>query len=285
MILFRYCLYSIRRQCLYLIIISLCGLYAHAGTTTELGGSIYQYYYAEPGVMAINGLLFDINSSLHIENPSNPWATIRAEVRYFLSDDPTYTSKNTGKSYRNYHTGFETRALFGQTLYTGIGYRELIHHGAGTVTSTGHIGYDRLSQYTYIPIGIRLALNNARKKSWTINIEYRNLQRGIQTTSFKKGTKLSIGSGNFYTLPNDKVFKNYQPNGYGIHVAIKTIKHRYHGIVSNRNHFQINAIATTVFFNYWSIEDSNFVPLYQSSSLYEPRNYTTELGITLQLIF
>ena len=96
---------------------------------------------------------------------------------------PPTTSKNTGTSYRNYHTGFETRLLVGRHLYTGIGYRELMHHGEGTVTSTGHIGYDRLSQYTYIPMGIRLTLTNA----YTLTLEYRNLNAAMQTTDFFLG--------------------------------------------------------------------------------------------------
>jgi len=40
--------------------------------------------------MALQGLLFDINTALGIQRPQDQWPIIRAEGRYFLSDDPTY---------------------------------------------------------------------------------------------------------------------------------------------------------------------------------------------------
>lgn len=268
-----------------LILTSPLSIHANSLIRTEAGISAYQYHYEEPGLMAIQGLLFDVNTALAIQRPQDRLPIIRAEGRYFLSDDPTYTSENTGTSYRNYHTGFETRLLLGQKLYAGIGYRELVHHGEGTVSSTGHIGYDRRSQYTYIPIGIRFTLNTTNNRPWTINIEYRNLQHGMQTSRLKKGTSLGTSSVNYYTLPDDKDFKNNQPNGYGVHVAIKSMKQLPHRIIPKDNQFKINALATTIFFNYWNIDDSDFVRVNQSLVLYEPRNYTTELGIALHLIF
>ena len=268
-----------------LILTSPLSVQATSLIRTEAGISAYQYNYKEPGLMAIHGLLFDINTALAIQRPQDQLPIIRAEGRYFLSDDPTYTSENTGTSYRNYHTGFETRLLLGQKLYAGIGYRELVHHGEGTVTSTGHIGYDRRSQYTYIPIGIRFTLNNTRNRQWDFNVEYRSLQHGIQTSSLKKNTRLEADPGAYYILPDDKDFKNNQTNGYGVHVAIKSMKQLPHRTIPKDNQFTINALATTIFFNYWNIDDSDFVQANQFLVLYEPRNYTTEFGIALQLIF
>lgn len=284
----RHLLFIFGIRMLYLIIItSTVSIHATSLIRTEAGLSAYQYYYEEPGLMALQGLLFDINTALGIQRPQDQWPIIRAEGRYFLSDDPTYTSKNTGTSDRNYHTGFETRLLVGRHLYTGIGYRELMHHGEGTVTSTGHIGYDRLSQYTYIPMGIRLTLTNA----YTLALEYRNLNAAMQTTDF--------------SFLGYKKIKKHQPNGYGLHANLTTttlLDSDYF------NHMPLtpHALAFTLFLTYWNIDTSNphieivdtnnlpawgqYFGLPEDNGLYritfvEPRNYTVEFGITLKLIF
>lgn len=222
---------GIRMLCL-LILLNPLGIHATDMLHTEAGISAYQYYYEEPGLMALQGLLFDGNTALAIQRPQDRQPIIRAEGRYFLSDDPTYTSKNTGTSDRNYHTGFETRLLVGRHLYTGIGYRELMHHGEGTVTSTRHIGYDRLSQYTYIPMGIRLTLTNA----YTLALEYRNLNAAMQTTDF--------------SFLGYKKIKKHQPNGYGLHANLTTTT------LLDSDYFSTTRIAphtltTTFFLTYW----------------------------------
>lgn len=277
---------GIRILCL-LILLNPRGIHATDKLHTEAGISAYQYYYEEPGLMALQGLLFDGNTALAIQRPQDRQPIIRAEARYFLSDDPTYTSQNTGTSYRNYHTGFETRFLLGKTTYIGIGYRELMHHGEGTITSTGHIGYNRLSQYTYVPMGIRLALPNDH----TMTLEYRHLNAAMQTTDF--------------SFLGYKKIKKSQPNGYGLHANFK-IKTTLDPDYFSTTRIAPHTLTTTFFLTYWHMDtslphreivDTNNLPNWgryfgleagghpYQLTFTEPQNYTVEFGVALGLTF
>jgi hypothetical protein len=162
-----------------------------------------------------------------------------------------------------------------------------MHHGEGTVTSTGHIGYDRLSQYTYIPMGIRLALPN----TYTLTLEYRHLSAAMQTTDF--------------SFLGYKKIKKSQPNGYGLHANFK-IKKNLDPDYFSTTRIAPHTLTTTFFLTYWHIDtslphreivDTNNLPAWgqyfglpEDNGLYriafvEPRNYTVEFGITLKLIF
>merc|ERR1711991_148092 len=72
-----------------------------------------------------------------------------------------YSSAGTGTMKTQYYKGrFESyistnRGVGANDLlpYIGVGYRNLLDDSGFKTTSTNHIGYDRLSQYYYIPIG------------------------------------------------------------------------------------------------------------------------------------
>ncbi len=72
-----------------------------------------------------------------------------------------YTSAGTGTMKKEYYKSrleyyLSSTARLGANdfkPYIGLGYRELLDDSGFKRSSTNHIGYDRLSQYSYIPIG------------------------------------------------------------------------------------------------------------------------------------
>jgi hypothetical protein len=137
-----------------------------------------------------------------------------------------------------------------QSFYVGLGYRRLMNPMGGELTSTGAAGYDRLSQYFYMPIG--KAFDSA---DGTLKAQFNVFLRGKQTSYF---TQIS-GYGND--------LENTQDKGYGLDIS-----------------YAPKAGFWEIYWRYWNIADSDSVNVYLSNgSLYgtgkEPKNTTNELGI------
>src|SRR5206468_3207752 len=93
----------------------------------------------------------------------------------------------SGQDNNRPNTSYETRGLFGKdyllgdesiiNFYLGFGYRFLIDHGDGRLSTTGAYGYDRHSNYYYIPVGVKAILP---QRPWhtEINVEYDHLVSG-----------------------------------------------------------------------------------------------------------
>jgi hypothetical protein len=138
------------------------------------------------------------------------------------------------------------------TLYTGIGYRNHYDHSGFQTTSTGYSGYDRLSQYLYLPLGSYYPISNGFLKT---QINY--LIIGQQTSYFSQisGYKNNI--------------QNIQKNGYGLDFS-----------------YMPNTSKYEIYWRYWNIGDSNTDASYFTSGslngyYYEPANKTNELGVRL----
>jgi len=169
----------------------------------------------------------------------------------------------------------ETRLLFGRTFaasnswsmtpYSGFGYRYLFDGLGEKTTGTGHVGYDRKSNYLYSPIG--LEISNSLSPQWSLItvMEYDLFWHGWQHS------ELGVVFGSNVHSVND------QDNGWGLRGSGKfTRKMGTFDIVAGPH------------FTYWNIEDSNRVNISvdgKNYSILEPGNTSKEIGGMFGVVF
>jgi hypothetical protein len=174
---------------------------------------------------------------------------------------------------------YELRALVAKSIavgsgmrvtpYIGLGYRYLFD-GQGKT----EYGYDRESQYIYLPLGGDAIFRFGRGWSLGLNMEYDHLIAGRQKSHIE-----NVDSG-FSSL------ENKQTDGYGLRGSIKLAKD-----VSQRV-----SVFVQPYFRYWNIKQSDGKPLLYNDSVYcdvsgcydsmvEPKNTTTEVGLKMGVGF
>ncbi len=171
-----------------------------------------------------------------------------------------YHSPRSGVMTTNYYKirleGYSIyKNLFSQNHhpYIGLGYRWLYDDSGGKISSKGHLGYDRQSEYFYIPVGFIYNYSN-----W-IEIKY-------QYNYFIKGEQNSYLStaSNYYSD-----IKNKQNSGWGMDANMNIETH--------------NKRSLFLYYRYWSIDDSEISSGTYNKILsfdaYEPYNITEEYGI------
>jgi hypothetical protein len=150
------------------------------------------------------------------------------------------------------------------TPYAGYGYRVLYDTLGGHTTSTGAAGYDRLSQYHYVPIGIEAGFR--LNPSWAIKptVEFDWLIRGFQDSYLSQ-----VGLGDLH---------NTQDSGWGLR-----------GSIMFQTRVQGTAIEFGPFVRYWDIDQSDTQALtFQGVTVgggFEPANHTIEAGAALKVLF
>ena len=127
--------------------------------------------------------------------------------------------------------------------YIGFGYRYL-----NDDTSDSPGGYERESNYYYIPVGIEL---KSKERPITLTLEFDYLIEGRQ--------KSHLGDA----VPGWPTVENKQDDGYGLRAVI-----RY---VDKDGRFFCEG-----FYRYWNIEDSDI----EFGGL-EPANKTSEVGFLI----
>jgi len=163
----------------------------------------------------------------------------------------------------------------GNYLYTygGYGYRYLNDDDKdGLPTQVGNtvfLGYERESNYLYVPIGIEAY--RPMKNSWSVllNVEYDRLVSGKQISHLTDADPFTSGDNSDFT--------NDQNGGYGFRGSIQVAK-------------EISKVEFYVepFFRYWNINQSRTTTgRFNGSSidLVEPRNTTIEMGGKIGLKF
>jgi hypothetical protein len=150
------------------------------------------------------------------------------------------------------------------TPYGGIGYRFLYDH-LGEASDVG--GYDRRSQYLYVPVGFELTTQMVEGWQLTFNPEYDILIHGWQTSYYSQADS---------DLPD---LNNPQTKGYGLRGSIDMIKKM------DRVNFMISPYV-----RYWHIKQSKTTTaINQSSGLglvgFEPENKSAEYGVRLGVQF
>ena len=158
---------------------------------------------------------------------------------------PDYQAEFT--SYLGMPINLESSRL---TFFSGIGYRYLLNASGLKQSSTGHYGYDRESQYAYVPLGVNYEKQIDRGRHWEIRGEYLYFLYG------KQKSYLSQVAPQYPDISND------QEEGSGIKISAKYYLDQNSGFEG--------------YMDYWDIADSK---LDQTGNFMEPRNSTSETGI------
>lgn len=241
----------------------------------EVGPEIYFFNYKEPDGVTDKGMFYGgtLNYTYRGWVPdslTNPLpeggGSLHAELRFAsgeadydgsLNDGTPYTVDNIG-----YNT-YETRLLYGidyldenwlACLSAGIGYRY-----SNDDSSFDPAGYERESNYIYLPIEYQLDGKFENNWAWGFNMEVDFLIRGKQ-----KSYLSDVG---------DVDIENRQNSGYGLRGSIRL-----------QNKTKAGVFIIEPFIRYWSMDDSEYeyiAPYYY----YEPKNSTTEIGLQLQWQF
>ncbi len=244
----------------------------------ELGSEVFSYHYKEPdltvdikGVMAGFYGLYEFRpdkGSQIIDEVINMYK-LDARFSYGLVD---YQSDPSGTSDDIDDYVVEFRGMAGYdflitprdriTPYAGLGFRYLYDGGGGTTTSTGDLGYDRVSHYFYAPIGVDFLKQLSADWQMGANLEAEVLLWGRQDSY------LSDASSSYGDL------KNEQKRGFGLRGSFKFVR---------KSH--IVDFLFEPFIRYWRIKnsevDSAVGPTGVTVTGYEPDNNTTEFGLKL----
>ena len=176
-----------------------------------------------------------------------------------------YTSAGTGTMKKEYYKGrleyyISTTSILGAKdlkPYIGLGYRDLLDDSGFKRSSTNHIGYDRLSQYYYVPIGAIWYIS----EKLSLKSQYNYFLEGKQTSYLNE------------VLPNTYSVNpvNTQRLGWGIDVTLRSkLNDRW---------------STYGFLRTWSIEDSDLTSCSPLIYCMEPKNKTHEIGAGISYNF
>jgi hypothetical protein len=257
----------------------------------ELGCETSNIVYRESNVMRENGLMYGISGSFIYYGwipllPFNYYAWLPAlpEDRNKSNSIVKLEGKlSTGQvDYRNSGTiddirdyMLEARVLVGPVFYNkkiatipylGWGYRYLNDDSGGKISSTGAYGYERESNYYYMPIGVNLITDF--NHGWFI-------ETNTEFDIFLGGRQISHLSD---VVPELNDLTNNQENGYGLRGSLKI-----------RKGFETVDFIIEPFIKYWNIKESEKSNIAYNNVVigygYEPRNDSTEYGIKLAMQF
>lgn len=247
----------------------------------EIGPELYHAVYEEPGVMKEDGIMFGVRGAIEFHDVMpGPVDMLRVETRYAWSEQD-YTSGFTGDIDDIETSVFEVRGLLGHdilfsngvlTPYAGFGYRWRKDEAGGMVSTSGALGYDRVSNYYYTPLGIAFAAD--LEKGWSIcgKAEYDLFWNGTQKSRF----------GELHPLNSDLV--NDQDDGYGLRASLRVA-----GKLD-----ETFFLVLEPFWRYWNIgrskqgvydEYNDFLGRAVRKTGYEPANSTSEIGLNILLLF
>jgi len=253
----------------------------------EMGVEAFEYTYEEPDLMDLKGYTYGLfaryTRRLYRNNPLHSWRDIFGNgngINYVQVEGRgswgslDYTSNGTGTHDDENHYAAEIRGLLGYdipvgreiifTPFVGFGYRYLLDDSGGETTSTGHLTYDRESQYLYVPLGIEATKYFGQSWSLAGNVEYDFFIRGTQKSH------LEDSGYDYETLEND------QHDGQGFRGSVKLTKNT-----------RFVDFFLEPFYRYWHIEDSDVSTISYSGIPVgyglEPENDTHEYGVRLGL--
>jgi hypothetical protein len=212
------------------------------------GISASNHKYDEPGYMTLKATKLGLDfSSTYAPgakwpyNASDAWF-YKAQLSY-ASGKADYTSPISGNLNNTPHWYYEARALMGKDIdmgsyvlspYAGLGYRHLYNN----------LTYDRVSNYTTLPVGFTHKINLADQSQLHTTFEYMHLLSGEQ--------KVKLGN---------QTYNLDQRSGYGIRLDMS-------------RRFSTWSMGPTL--TYWHLGQSE---VGYPTPLYEPKNNTLEIGL------
>lgn len=252
----------------------------------KVDAELFSFRYKEPGVMKDAGTMRGFYG--HYAYRPSPGELLytkitnlyKIEGRYSVGEvDYKAVSHAELKNIDDWSA--ELRGIFGKEyvdgpfttiIYSGAGYRYLNDNNSGrlsTVGDTSYYGYQRESNYYYLPVG--LEFSNQINNRWSVAIlgEYDWLAYGLQISHLSDGNQ-------FLSTRNDDA-ENKQDHGYGLRASLRLI--RESGIVD---------LVFEPFIRYWDIEDSEIVSIFvdgATSNALEPENNTIETGLKIGFQF
>ncbi|MFC1603617.1 hypothetical protein ACFL5F_01195 [Planctomycetota bacterium] len=238
----------------------------------EIGPELYLFEYEEPGYMKEEGEFIGVALGL----TSRGWAGSLPDTRggFMFRAEGRFAYGNVDYEGQTWDgapvtatdiddLAMEGRLLLGgdflagntvNTIYAGGGYRYLnddLSQYAG--------GYERRSNYFYVPIGYQF--DSTYKAGWSFGfrLEYDFFIWGIQESDLSEVGLTDV--------------QNDQESGRGYRASIKI-----------QNKSRRGAFIIEPFFRYWDIDDSEMAYEPWGSGL-EPANETTEIGVQIIFMF
>lgn len=227
----------------------------------EAGVQLSGYRYEEPGTMSLEGTRLGVSGAYTAVGPTRAFARFEGRWSYGALE---YQGSGAMTGVPDHL--FEVRVLAGRDYaagsvlwspYVGAAYRYLYNDLRG-VTSTGQIGYQRESNYFYLPLGVTLRMSVAEGWVFAPQIEYDVFVRGVQR-SYLSDTGLGYGD-----------VSNEQSRGRGYRVQLM---------------FESRRWTLAPWIHCWDIEDSDVQPAGLGVLVYEPANKTREAGLELRYRF
>ncbi len=240
----------------------------------EVGPELSWIKYKEPGVAEEKGFMYGVFGDYTARFPSK--VVLGVDGRFSLGQ-VDYDSNNTGSIDNIWDFIFEVKGDVGYdiaimestrlTPYVGLGYRLLRDELGGSSSTTGALGYDRQSQYFYLPIGVKTLTSLDNDWFLGLNAEFDVFLDGTQTS------ELGDAIGGLDDLEND------QNDGYGVRGSVKLAKK------GDRFDFFVEP-----FVRYWHIDDSERSTVTFSGTPIglvgiEPHNTSTEIGARVGIHF
>jgi len=243
----------------------------------DAGVQASRYKYEEPNLPqnALNGGAVSqvdltgnrggVVGAYNFTNPEHWFTRIDARISY---GSLKYVGSGTQYGVKDWIA--EGRVVSGKDLllggsvslspYAGLGYRYLYDDSRGTSTLNGvdYNGYRRYSNYLYAPVGVTMRFSGGER--WVISptVEYDAFIQGKQVS------KLSDAVSGGPSVTND------QSDGYGYRAYLMLETERW---------------TFGPWLHYWSIKDSNVVPISSTVGIMEPANWTREYGLEFRYRF
>jgi hypothetical protein len=228
----------------------------------EVGGQIASYRYEEPGLMNLEGTRAGVVGAYTFASPNRVYGRIDLRSSY---GSLKYEGSGTLDDVPDWI--FEARAVVGRDYlvgggaaispYIGLGYRYLYNDLRG-YSSTGAVGYQRVSQYLYVPVGLTARFRTGERWVLAPTVEYDAFLGGRQHSQL---TDTGIGYSDA---------DNTQKHGYGYRAYL----------MLESGHW-----AFGPWLHYWNIKDSDIVPIGLGAAAMEPANWTREYGVELRYRF
>jgi len=211
------------------------------------GISASNYKYDEPGYMTLKATKLGLDFS-NTYAPGAKWPKTydawfyKAQLSY-SSGKADYNSPISGNLNNTPQWYYEARAIMGKDFdmgsymlspYVGLGYRHLFNN----------LSYDRISNYTTLPLGLTHKVSLADQSQLHTTVEYMHLLSGEQ--------RVKLGN---------QTYNLNQRSGYGIRLDM------------TRRYITWSLGPS---FTYWHLGQSE---VGYPTPLYEPKNNTLEIGL------